>query len=166
MHHQDNLTPQTILHRTILHWTIWHQPIWHRTILVESRSWRDHNLKFGPNCDLEVDNLENNKKIGEARRIWKIWENFENLRKFEQIWKIWGAANEKFGINCASAEAQFGTGRGIIFQIIQILNSDPASSYFPLNTPTCNLVRTYHHSPRSKNVNFPKLAQNNVWFYI
>ena len=60
---------------------------------------------------------------------------------------------EKFGINCASAEAQFGTGRGIIFQIIQILNSDPASSYFPLNTPTCNLVRTYHHSPRSKNVN-------------
>ena len=70
--------------------------------------------------------------------------------------------NEKFGINCASAEAQFGTGRGIIFQIIQILNSDPASSYFPFNTPTCNLVRTYHHSPRSKNVNFPKLAQNNV----
>ena len=27
-------------------------------ILVESRSWRDRNLKFGPNCDLEVDNLE------------------------------------------------------------------------------------------------------------
>ena len=27
-------------------------------VLVESRSWRDGNLKFGPNCDLEVDNLE------------------------------------------------------------------------------------------------------------
>ena len=27
-----------------------------------------------------------------------------------------GAANEKFGINCASAEAQFGTGRGIMVQ--------------------------------------------------
>ena len=26
-------------------------------ILVESRSWRDRNLKFGPNCDLEVDDL-------------------------------------------------------------------------------------------------------------
>ena len=48
----------------------------------------------------------------------------------------------------------------------QILNSDPASSYFPFNTPTCNLVRTYHHSPRSKNVNFPKLAQNNVGFFV
>ena len=36
-------------------------------ILVESRSWRDRNLKFGPNCDLEVDNLEKNKKIGEAK---------------------------------------------------------------------------------------------------
>ena len=30
-------------------------------IVVESRSWRDRNLKFGPNCDLEVDNLEKNK---------------------------------------------------------------------------------------------------------
>ena len=82
----------------------------------------------------------------------------KNLDAQRKIWML----KEKFGINCASAEAQFGTGRGIIFQIIQILNSDPASSYFPLNTPTCNLVRTYHHSPRSKNVNFPKLAQNNV----
>ena len=27
------------------------------TIIVESRSWRDRNLKFGPNCDLEVDNF-------------------------------------------------------------------------------------------------------------
>ena len=26
-------------------------------LLVESRSWRDRNLKFGPNCDLEVDNF-------------------------------------------------------------------------------------------------------------
>ena len=26
--------------------------------LVESRSWMDRNLKFGPNCDLEVDDLE------------------------------------------------------------------------------------------------------------
>ena len=24
-------------------------------LLVEIRSWRDRNLKFGPNCDLEVD---------------------------------------------------------------------------------------------------------------
>ena len=39
------------------------------------------------------------------------------MRKFEKIWKIWRAANEKFGINCASAEAQFGTGRGIIGEI-------------------------------------------------
>ena len=28
--------------------------------IVESRSWRDLNLKFGPNSDLEVDNLEKN----------------------------------------------------------------------------------------------------------
>ena len=27
-------------------------------LVVESRSWRDRNLKFGPNCYLEVDNLE------------------------------------------------------------------------------------------------------------
>ena len=26
-------------------------------VLVESRSWQDRNLKFGPNCDLEVDNF-------------------------------------------------------------------------------------------------------------
>ena len=26
-----------------------------KNILVEIRSWRDRNLKFGPNCDLEVD---------------------------------------------------------------------------------------------------------------
>ena len=36
---------------------------------MESRSWRDRNLKFGPNCDLKVDNLENNKKIGEANLL-------------------------------------------------------------------------------------------------
>ena len=30
------------------------------SILVERRSWRDRNLKFGPNFDLEVDNLEKN----------------------------------------------------------------------------------------------------------
>ena len=30
-------------------------------ILVESRSWRDQNLKFGPNCDLET----------EAKAKWK-----------------------------------------------------------------------------------------------
>ena len=29
-----------------------------KSILVESRSWRDRNLKFGLNCDLEVDNLK------------------------------------------------------------------------------------------------------------
>ena len=34
--------------------------------LVESRSWQDQNLKFGPNCDLEVDDLEKNQKFGEA----------------------------------------------------------------------------------------------------
>ena len=28
-------------------------------ILVESMIWRDRNSKFGPNYDLEVDNLEN-----------------------------------------------------------------------------------------------------------
>ena len=27
------------------------------SIIVESRSWRDRNLKFGPNCDVEVDNF-------------------------------------------------------------------------------------------------------------
>ena len=31
-----------------------------KDVLVESRSWWDRNLKFGPNCDLEVDNLEKN----------------------------------------------------------------------------------------------------------
>ena len=37
------------------------------SILVESRSWRDRNLKFGPNCDLEVDNLEKIKKLAWAK---------------------------------------------------------------------------------------------------
>ena len=48
-------------------------------ILVESRSWRDRNLKFGPNCDLEVDNLEKNKKIGEAKpsQIFYFFPNFK-----------------------------------------------------------------------------------------
>ena len=31
--------------------------------VVESRSWRDRNLKFGPNCDLEVYNLEEEKNL-------------------------------------------------------------------------------------------------------
>ena len=39
---------------------------------MESRSWRDRNLKFGPNCDLGVDNLETNTppsaKLGLCRR--------------------------------------------------------------------------------------------------
>ena len=35
--------------------------------LVESMIWRDRNLKFGPNYDLEVDNLEGGKNL--ARRI-------------------------------------------------------------------------------------------------
>ena len=47
-------------------------------ILVESRSWRDRNLKFGPNCDLEVDNLEKNKKFGEAKpsQIFYFFPNY------------------------------------------------------------------------------------------
>ena len=49
-----------------------------RNILVESRSWRDRNLKFGPNCDLEVDNLEKNKKFGEAKpsQIFYFFPNY------------------------------------------------------------------------------------------
>ena len=35
------------------------------------------------------------------------------IGKFEKIWR---AATEKFGINCALAEAQFGTGRGIMLK--------------------------------------------------
>ena len=47
-------------------------------ILVESRSWRDRNLNFGPNCDLEVDNLEKNKKFGEAKpsQIFYFFPNY------------------------------------------------------------------------------------------
>ena len=47
-------------------------------LLVESRSWRDRNLKFGPNCDLEVDNLEKNKKFGEAKpsQIFYFFPNY------------------------------------------------------------------------------------------
>ena len=46
-------------------------------ILVESRSWRDRNLKFGPNCDLEVDNLEKKLKIwrGEAEPNFLFFPN-------------------------------------------------------------------------------------------
>ena len=49
-----------------------------RPILVESRSWRDRNLKFGPNCDLKVDNLEKNKKFGEAKpsQIFYFFPNY------------------------------------------------------------------------------------------
>jgi len=124
-------------------------------------------LKVAAQC-LKLDGEE---KTNTKRQIHK-YKDKDNVKYTNTLWPIiifnvWCSKKnlvfkEKFGINCASAEAQFGTGRGIIFQIIQILNSDPASSYFPFNTPTCNLVRTYHHSPRSKNVNFPKLAQNNV----
>ena len=49
-----------------------------KVILVESRSWRDRNLKFGPNYDLEVDNLEKNKKFGEAKpsQIFYFFPNY------------------------------------------------------------------------------------------
>ena len=38
---------------------------------MEIRSWRDRNLKFGPNCDLEVDDSEKKLKIwqGEAEPL-------------------------------------------------------------------------------------------------
>ena len=37
--------------------------IYRVNILVESMIWRDRNLKFGPNYDLEEDNLEKKLKI-------------------------------------------------------------------------------------------------------
>ena len=40
-----------------------------------------------------------------AKMVWNEKFGFKGAVK--------GAVNEKFGINCASAEAQFGTGRGI-----------------------------------------------------
>ena len=39
-------------------------------VLVESRSWRDWNSKFGPNCDLEVDNFSGKQEL--ARSEFKI----------------------------------------------------------------------------------------------
>ena len=36
--------------------------------LVQSMIWQDRNLKFGPNYDLEEDNLEG-KKFGEAKQV-------------------------------------------------------------------------------------------------
>ena len=67
---------------------------------MESRSWRDRNLKFGPNCDLEVGNLEKNKKFDSAspRQIFNLFPNYP-------------PPDHNLG---------------------QILNSDLASSYFPL----------------------------------
>ena len=44
----------------LFHWFGTHSQPKYIKILVESRSWRDRNLKFGPNCDLEVENLEKN----------------------------------------------------------------------------------------------------------
>ena len=81
-----------------------------QVILVESRSWRDRNLKFGPNCDLEVDNFYfsllqiihfqitifgPNFKFRSRQaptfclipRIWIIWNNLDNLEF--GIWIIW-----------------------------------------------------------------------------
>ena len=43
------------------------------------------------------------------RKIWLLKENLDAERK---IWML----KEKFGINCALAEAQFGTGRGIMLK--------------------------------------------------
>jgi len=98
-------------------------------------------LKVAAQC-LKLDGEE---KTNTKRQIHK-YKDKDNVKYTNTLWPIiifnvWCSKKnlvfkEKFGINCASAEAQFGTGRGIIFQIIQILNSDPASSYFPLNTPT------------------------------
>ena len=39
-------------------------------ILVESMIWQDRNLKFGPNYDLEEDNLE--KKIKNLARRSRV----------------------------------------------------------------------------------------------
>ena len=39
-------------------------------IIVESRSWRDRNLKFGPNCDLEVDNLCQTQTVFVFASVW------------------------------------------------------------------------------------------------
>ena len=53
------------------------------------------------------------------RQKWCEMENLENLTSKGPPMKNL-VCNEKFGINCASAEAQFGTGRGISFQIIHL----------------------------------------------
>ena len=87
---------------------------------MESRSWRDRNLKFGPNCDLEVDNLEKNKKFDSAspRQIFYFIPNFP-------------PPDHNLG---------------------QILNSDPASSYFPLE-----YIRIF--------VCFKKITNVTLWYW-
>ena len=55
-------------------------------------SWRDRNSKFGPNCDLEVDDLE--KKL-------KIWRGeAESIFYFLVEIRSWRDRNLKFGPNC------------------------------------------------------------------
>ena len=46
-------------------------------LIVKSMIWRDRNLKFGPNYDLEEDNLEKKLKIWRgAAESPEIVENF------------------------------------------------------------------------------------------
>ena len=56
-----------------------------KMILVESRSWRDRNLKFGPNCDLEVDNLEKIKNLARLR-LAKFFIFFQIIHLQITIW--------------------------------------------------------------------------------
>ena len=52
-------------------------------ILVEIRSWRNRNLKFGPNCDLEVDDLGQILNSDSASSYFPF--NTPNLDKLDNL---------------------------------------------------------------------------------
>ena len=54
-HFKQNILPNITYYYQIYYQIYLDHPC---QILVEISSWRDRNLKFGPNCDLEVDDLE------------------------------------------------------------------------------------------------------------
>ena len=65
-----------------------------------------HFARCHIHLNTKCKNLVLKEKFGCSKKIWMLNEKF-------------GCSKEKFGINCASAEAQFGTRRGIIIQIGQ-----------------------------------------------
>ena len=119
---------------------------------MESRSWRDRNLKFGPNCDLEVDNLEKNKK-GEAEPNFLFFSKLSTSRS-QFVGQI---------LNSDLASSYFPFNTPTVFVFLPVLH--PNRSFEISMTIVLILQQGLSESSRSR-VSLLHSAQCNVFVFV